>query len=195
MSFGNGLRIADIVLFIEMMGLIEQTHDLSAFLQSFGAAHILLIMKSTYQVTIDDIDGFVYAENPDPSRFPVLHEQIKKHNLNGPCRPGMCLDEDGKCEKNFPKDFCNETILGEDSYPKYRRWSPQEGGFQVIKVYRGEDYVLDNRYVVPYNPFLSMKYKCHICIGSLRDVTGFKICEKVRVLLSCDLPVKSLERC
>ena len=47
---------------------------------------------------------------------------------------------------------------GKDSYSVYRR---REDG-QKVKV-RKE--CLDNRWVVPYNPILLMRYNCHINVG------------------------------
>ncbi|KIH51597.1 hypothetical protein ANCDUO_18317 [Ancylostoma duodenale] len=65
-----------------------------------------------------------------------------------------CMIE-GKCRKNFPKQFANETALDSDGYPKYRR--RDDGRFVMCRGVK-----LDNTSVVPYNRFLSRKYGCHI---------------------------------
>ena len=61
-------------------------------------------------------------------------------NPNSPCM------EDGKCTKKFPKDF--RTYNGSDGYPQYRQ---RDDGKFVMK----NGVPLDNRYIVPYNPYLS----------------------------------------
>jgi hypothetical protein len=43
---------------------------------------------------------------------------------HGPCgnanKKAPCM-VDGKCSKKYPKDFCDETTMEEDGYPKYAR--------------------------------------------------------------------------
>ena len=69
--------------------------------------------------------------------------------------------ENGRCTKKFPKDFQKQTVVDQDNnYPIYRRRSPEDGGRQVVCEKTGR--VIDNRWVVPYIPFLSLRYNCHI---------------------------------
>ena len=60
-------------------------------------------------------------------------------------RSAPCL-KDGKCSERFPKAFSAVTTTSEDGYPLYRRRNDDRavnmGGAR-----------LDNRWVVPYNPF------------------------------------------
>ena len=56
---------------------------------------------------------------------------------------------------------------GKDSYPIYRR--RRDG--PVVKV-RGAD--LDNRWVVPYNPGLLMRYNCHINVEACSSIKAVK---------------------
>ena len=58
--------------------------------------------------------------------------------------------EDGKCTKDFPKEFRNETAPNKDGYPRYRRRDNE------ITVKVGK-YEINNRWVVPHNPYLLMK--------------------------------------
>ena len=53
---------------------------------------------------------------------------------------------EGKCTKTFPKEFQEKPKLNLNGYPLYRR---REG--QTVESRR---VVIDNRYVVPYNPYL-----------------------------------------
>jgi hypothetical protein len=65
-----------------------------------------------------------------------------------------------KCSKGFPKAFQSETEIHEDRYPLYRR---RDNGRQIERYVNGRGVVyLDNRWVVPYNPYLSLKYEAHI---------------------------------
>lgn len=66
-----------------------------------------------------------------------------------------------------PKKFCNSTTKGHDAYPVYRR---RNNGL-TIRV-RGQQ--LDNRWVVPYNPFLLAKYNCHINVEICATVQSIK---------------------
>ena len=70
-------------------------------------------------------------------------------NPNAPCMVN------GECSKRFPKSFQDSTSLDVDAYPAYRR---PDNGRTVLS--GGQ--VLDNRWIVPYNPFLSIKYNAHI---------------------------------
>ncbi|KAL4132861.1 hypothetical protein QTP88_009943 [Uroleucon formosanum] len=59
---------------------------------------------------------------------------------------------DGKCTKNFPKDFTNNTITNVDGYPIYRRRNSANSRQSFIKNISNTDIDIDNRWVVPYSP-------------------------------------------
>ena len=84
--------------------------------------------------------------------------------IHGPCgaiNPKSPCMENGKCTKNFPKPFLKETIVStENSYATYRRRSPEDGGRTVRHPKSGK--MIDNSWVVPYNPYLSIRYEAHI---------------------------------
>ena len=90
--------------------------------------------------------------------------------LHGPCG-ARCL-VDGKCSKNFPKPFCEETIVDNNGYPIYRRRDMPERTF-----YKGVN-PFDNRYVVPYCPYLSQKFNCHINVESCNSIKAIKYLHK-----------------
>ncbi|CAE1250270.1 unnamed protein product [Acanthosepion pharaonis] len=48
------------------------------------------------------------------------------------CNPKCCHNSDGKCTRQYRRDFVSETITGSDGYPRYRRRSPAEGGFTAV---------------------------------------------------------------
>lgn len=65
--------------------------------------------------------------------------------------------------KDSQKNFLNETQSDEDSYQKYCRRSPTDGGNTfVLRMSGGNVVTTDNRWVVPYNRVLSCKFECHI---------------------------------
>ncbi len=118
--------------------------------------HLLIFLRGPYKIRdAPHVDTIVSAQIPDPVAHPMLYETITKCMMHGPCGPAfpnaVCM-VNGKCNKNFPKDFCPETRFGEDGYPEYAR---PEGG-RTYKNAKGHTF--DNRNVVPYNPFLSVRY-------------------------------------
>ena len=136
-------------------------------------AHILLIMRPDCKPrTPADVDRVVSAELPDdsdPEQADLL-QIVSSLLVHGPCGPlagnKPCMNEHGMCSKGFPKDFAEETVLPQDQYPVYRR---RDNGRCVEK----SCMVLDNRWVVPYNPYLARKYRAHINVHvctSLRAV-------------------------
>ena len=78
--------------------------------------------------------------------------------MHGPCStliPNSPCMKDGKCSKRYPRNFQEHTTENMDSYPIYRRRN--DGRTVEVKGIQ-----LDNRWVVPYNPYLTTKYDCHI---------------------------------
>jgi len=80
------------------------------------------------------------------------------------------------CKKNFPKDFVDETIPNCNGYPLYRRRNTttvQIGIYLIFSFFTKKipyspsflikgNHQVDNSWVVPYNPYLTLKYNCHI---------------------------------
>lgn len=132
-------------------------------------AHILIILESQFKPrSSDDYDKFVSAEIPDPVSNPQLHEIITNTMIHK-CEVGKCL-ENNVCKKKFPKQFVKHSKSSEDSYPIYRRRSPEDGGLRTTIA--GKTY--DNRHVVPYNAFLSLKYQSHLNVEICTSITSVK---------------------
>ena len=134
--------------------------------------HLLLIVHPEDKPrTPEDIDRVISAELPDPSNLDQreLLELVLGCMVHGPCgarniRAPCCAE--GSCAKGFPKQFAEQTILQESGYPVYRR---RESSGQCVK----GDHPVDARDVVPYNPYLSKRLKCHINVeycGSIKAV-------------------------
>lgn len=144
--------------------------------------HILLILSDEDKPhTPSDIDRIVSAEIPDKEVNAKLWGVITKQNIHGPCgslNPSSpCMGSSGpvrSCEKNFPKPFRPTTVLTDSTYPEYCRRSVADGGQQLTKTVRGNVVILDNSWVVPYNPFLSLKYDAHINVEVVYSVSAVK---------------------
>ncbi|XP_025692828.1 uncharacterized protein [Arachis hypogaea] len=122
-------------------------------------AHILLFLHEQDKYpTPADIDKIICAEIPDADVNTAYYEAVKSFMLHGPCglsKPTSPCMEEGRCIHHFPKKFNNRTTVDEDGYPVYRR---RDNG-RTVEV---SGIHLDNRYVVPHNKMLLLKYRAHI---------------------------------
>ncbi|XP_075088445.1 uncharacterized protein LOC107780595 [Nicotiana tabacum] len=122
-------------------------------------AHILLFLHPTLKSpSTDHIDKLIAAEIPDLEVDPDGYNAVKNFMMHGPCgelnRHCPCMKQ-GKCTKHFPKKFNDRTTFDADGFPIYKR---RNTGTQVKK----NGVLLDNRYVVPYNRNLIVKFDAHI---------------------------------
>ena len=134
--------------------------------------HILLILANCDRpLTPESVDEVVVAEIPpiqghdtDPEDGPSLEEIVLLNMVHGPCgqeNPSSPCMENGKCTKGYPKEFLKKTVVDPDNfYAIYRRRSPSDGGRSVTHPKSGK--IIDNRWIVPYNPHLSSRFNCHI---------------------------------
>ena len=93
--------------------------------------HLLLWLSADRMVTPDKIDDVICAEIPDPSVDPKLHQFVMSNMVHGRCvciNPNSPCMQDGRCSKNYPKQYIAEIRLGTNSYPLYRRRNPDDGG-------------------------------------------------------------------
>ncbi|XP_025617071.1 uncharacterized protein [Arachis hypogaea] len=115
-------------------------------------------------------DSLVRAEIPSKEVEPHLHNVVLKHMIHGPCgtldQSSPCM-KNGKYKRNYPKEFAAETQRGDDSYPQYRR------RFDT-PVQINQNVTVDNRWVVPYNPWLLLKYDCHINVEICSSIKSIK---------------------
>ena len=90
--------------------------------------------------------------------------------IHGPCgiskRNAPCMRNDS-CAKKFPKVFSNSTTTTKDGYPSYRRREDSH----TVEVAGAK---LDNRWVVPYNPYLLLKFNAHINVEICTTVLAVK---------------------
>ncbi|KAL7091157.1 hypothetical protein ACP275_12G088400 [Erythranthe tilingii] len=122
-------------------------------------AHILIFLHSNYKYSNpEDLDKIISAEIPAEEEDPILYSAVTSLMIHGQCgvfNPHFSCMQDGNCTKYFPKKINDRTSQDEDGYPLYKR---RDNG-RVVK--KGNNFV-DNRFVVPHNPYLMKKYKAHI---------------------------------
>jgi hypothetical protein len=121
--------------------------------------------------TPEDVDSLISAEFPDKEKEPELYALVLKCMVHNPCGerdPRAPCMKDGKCSKGFPKPFRDVTTLSENSYAVYRR----RNDGRVHTTSRGAE--VDNRWVVPYNPYLLWKFRCHINVESVYSIKSVK---------------------
>jgi len=135
-------------------------------------AHLLIILESQDKPkTINDINQIVSSEIPDPISQPQLYKTVTSsmnHGLCGMLNPNAKCMIDGKCSKNYPKCFQDETSTHNDGYPLYRR---RDNGATFVD---GKNHICDNRHIVPYNPVLSTIFDCHINVEICTSIRAVK---------------------
>lgn len=150
--------------------------------------HLLLFLQLGFRINTPQIvDQIVCAELPDPSWDPTgeLTDLVLRFMIHGPCgihcptAPCMVSKNNSplRCQKGFPKPFASRTTIHEDSYPEYRRRNNGRT-FTVRNPNGGPLIVLDNRWVVPYNPYLLQKYQSHINVEVCGTVGAVKYIHK-----------------
>lgn len=156
--------------------------------------HLLLFLDTDDEfLETEGVDKIICAELPAATwtHSPQLTELVQRNMTHGPCGldnpKAPCMVQNGKtnrlqCSKGFPKPFNPATDLGRDSFPLYRRrddrrqWPVKRQGSKVGD--HDEFIMMDNRYVVPYNPYLLMRYQCHINVELCANVSAVKYVHK-----------------
>jgi hypothetical protein len=141
--------------------------------------HILIFLDQPHKLlTPADIDTAIWARWPDPDMHPLLFETVKTCMVHGPCgtfNPNAPCMDNGRCTKGYPKSFQAQTSTDHDGYPRYCR--PDDN-----RTFKVGQHDLDNRWIVPYNPFMSATFNCHINVecavsfGSVKYVNKY-ICK------------------
>ena len=153
--------------------VVARSHVIEFQKRGLPHAHILIILDRDDRLKEpEDVDRAVRAELPDPDEEPDLYALVTTHMIHGQCsvrRDSPCLFDknDGRgpqCSKHFPKETNPVTKWNkEGGYAQYRR--------QPDRIVEGKCW--NNQWVVPYNPYLLLKYQAHINVevcSSLKSV-------------------------
>ncbi|XP_041449946.1 uncharacterized protein LOC121404477 [Drosophila obscura] len=151
--------------------------------QKRGLPHAHILIWLVERIRPDQIDDIICAEIPAPETDPDLHDLVVTNMIHGPCgtinRQSPCM-VDGKCSKRYPRKLTAETITGNDGYPLYLRRSPDDNGRTITTKVKGNDFVVDHSWIVPYSPLLSKTFKAHCNVEYCNSVKSIKyICKYV----------------
>ncbi|XP_042958175.1 uncharacterized protein LOC122293757 [Carya illinoinensis] len=135
-------------------------------------AHFLIILQRNWKLYApESFDEIVSAKIPDKNTNLHLHNAVIKHMMHGPCGvlnpTNVCMKKNGCCKSQYPKSYASGTIVGNDCFPIYKR---SDNGI-TVKL-RGHN--LDNRWVVPYNPYLLATFDCHINVEIFSTIKAVK---------------------
>ena len=155
-------------------------------------AHLLSWLQESIKPT--QVDSIISADIPN-IEDEQLYNTVKNNMIHGPCGylniKSPCMSN-GKCSKNFPKNFIGETQTDRDGYPLYRRRDANNGGKIVTKMIHGKEIQIDNRWVVPYCPLLSKIFNAHINVEMCNSVKSIKyICKYIHK--GSDMAIVELE--
>lgn len=152
--------------------------------QKRGLPHVHYLLWTHHDgISFQDpryIDDLILTELPSPEIDPTkeLTATVRSclmHNRCGPDKPrAVCMEVKGgrrTCSKGFPKPFNQQTSPQHSGYPLYRRredipcWGPD--GERALS--RDE-----NRWVVPYNPYLTRRFAAHINVEICTSIQAIK---------------------
>ena len=88
----------------------------------------------------------------------MVHGPCGVYNPHAPCMVVKGPGHTPTCSKGFPKRFNSETVVHEDGYPEYRRRDDGRRFTVPAPGRNGQQVELDNRWIMPYNPYLLRKY-------------------------------------
>ncbi|XP_063936175.1 uncharacterized protein LOC108225973 [Daucus carota subsp. sativus] len=98
------------------------------------------------------------------------YEAVGNYMIHGPCGKDFSYSAcmaNGKCTRHFPKRYNSNTYFDDCGFPVYKR---RNTGAKVKR--KGHD--LDNRFVVPYNRDLLLRFQCHINIEICNNSRSLK---------------------
>jgi hypothetical protein len=128
-------------------------------------------MQRNYKLTCpEQYDLLILAEIPS-NKYHELRKMVIKYMMHGPCgslNPNCpCTKGRASCKNQYPQPYSEATLQGKDSYPIYRR--RDDGRKEKV---RGCE--LDNRWVVPYNPYLLRLFNYHINVEACGSIKAVK---------------------
>ncbi|XP_054266833.1 uncharacterized protein LOC128989005 [Macrosteles quadrilineatus] len=152
--------------------------------QKRGLPHVHVLLWLKEKLRLNQMDDIISAEIPDPETDKKLYDAVLKHMIHGPCgnynTSAPCM-KDSKCTKTYPRALLDATQTNANGYPLYRRAAPEDGGrTATIRIRGGEEVVIDNSWIVPYNPLLLKMFTAHVNVEYCGSVQAIKyICKYI----------------
>ncbi|XP_057296296.1 uncharacterized protein LOC130625260 [Hydractinia symbiolongicarpus] len=153
------LKLNEILKDVTEMGVLGKTiaHVYVIEFQKRGLPHCHLVIHLDPNDKLrdaDDIDSVISAEIPNQQEHPELFEIVRSCMIHRPC---------GHLNPNSR----SSTVAEVNGYPLYRR---RDNGIHI----NVNNVDVDNRWIVPYNPWLSKKYNAHINLEAFMSVKSVK---------------------
>ncbi|KAB2602049.1 hypothetical protein D8674_003054 [Pyrus ussuriensis x Pyrus communis] len=124
--------------------------------------HMLVVLDENDKINNpDEYDRIVRAEIPNEDVEPQLYNVVLKHMIHGPCgihNPLSPCMKNGSCKRKFPNHL---------------HQSPR-GNRLPVSLNRQGNIMVDNSWVIPYNPWLLLRYDCHINVEICASIKSVK---------------------
>uniref|UniRef100_A0A914ZA48 Helitron helicase-like domain-containing protein n=1 Tax=Panagrolaimus superbus TaxID=310955 RepID=A0A914ZA48_9BILA len=141
--------------------------------------HCAFTLKEKWD-TVDKVDAYIKAFLPPLSQEEAdkcgeifdkeYLEYVQKFMIHKPCgihNPKAPCMVDGKCKRKFPQKLCEETVMDDNGFTRPKR--PDNGRSFKMKV-NGKEVDVDNRWVVPHNPYLLKLMQSHINVEAINSI-------------------------
>ncbi|CAN6573919.1 unnamed protein product [Malus baccata var. baccata] len=121
--------------------------------------HMLVVLDENDKINNPyEYDRIVRAEILNEDVEPQLYNVVLKHMIHG------------LYKRKYSKPFALVTVQGNDSYPIYQR----RGNRLPVSLDRQGNIMVDNSWVIPYNPWLLLRYDCHINVEICASIKSVK---------------------
>jgi hypothetical protein len=100
----------------------------------------------------------------------MTHESCEVANLFAICMIRTAIDNH-ICFKHYSRSFLKFIVIEKNEYSKYKRRNDERTW--IVLFFEDRTFVFDNRWIVSYNSYLSLRYKIHINV---------KICTIVKII-------------
>ncbi|XVE96208.1 hypothetical protein REPUB_Repub02eG0201800 [Reevesia pubescens] len=152
-------QIMDVLLKGQHFGrVIAAIYAIEFHKRRYPHANILRWLENKFvKSSTQHIDHIISVEIPSKESN-SCHKIVSQFMVHGPCsfanKDSPCM-VDEKYTKRYPKNFYYETNIDDDGYLVYKRRNNR----RVIK--KG-DVNMDNKFIMPYNRELLLKFHAHI---------------------------------